>query len=215
MWCWRRLLRVPWTARRSNQSILKKISPECSLKGLMVKLQYFGHLMQRANSLEKTLMLGKIEDKRRKGWQKMRWLDGITDSMDMCFSKLWGIWRTGKAGVLQSMGSQRVGHDWETFTFFFFTNESVLCIRWPKYWSFSFSISPKEYSGLISIRIDWFDLLAVQGTFKSLLQHHSLKASILWCSDFFMVQLSHPYMTTGKIIALTRWTSWQSNAFAF
>ena len=84
-----------------------------------------------------------------------------------------------------------------------FSNESVLCIRWPKYWSFS--ISPfNEYSGLISFRIDWFDLLAVQGTFRSLLQHHSSKASVLWCSAFFMVQLSHPYMTTGKTIALTR-----------
>ena len=87
-----------------------------------------------------------------------------------------------------------------------FSNESVLHIRWPKYWSFSFSISPSnEYSGLISSRIDWFDLLALQGTLKSLLQHHSLKASILWCSAFFMVQLSHSYMTTGKIIALTVW----------
>ena len=85
-----------------------------------------------------------------------------------------------------------------------FANESALCIRWPKYWSFSFSISPSnEYSGLISFRIDWFDLLAVQGTLKSLLQYHSLKASILWCSAFFMVQLSHLYMTTGKTIALT------------
>ena len=88
-----------------------------------------------------------------------------------------------------------------------FSSESVLCIRWPKYWSFSFSISPSnEYSGLISFRIDWFDLLAVQGTLKSLLQHHSSKASILWCSAFFMVQLSHPYWTTGKTIALTRQT---------
>ena len=87
-----------------------------------------------------------------------------------------------------------------------FSNESVLCIRWPKYWSFSFSISPSnEYSGLISFRIDWYDLLAAQGTL-SLLQHHSSKASILWHSVFFMVQLSHPYMTTGKTIALTRWT---------
>ena len=87
-----------------------------------------------------------------------------------------------------------------------FSKESVLCIRWPKYWCFSFSISPfNEHSGLISFRIDWFDLLAVQGTLKSLLQHHSSKASILWCSAFFMVQLSHPYMTTGKTIALTRW----------
>ena len=88
-----------------------------------------------------------------------------------------------------------------------FTNEQALCIRWSKYWSFSFSINPSnEYSGLISLRMDWFDLLAVQGTFKSLLQHHSLKASILWCSAFFIVQLSHLYMTTGKTIALTRWT---------
>ena len=87
-----------------------------------------------------------------------------------------------------------------------FSNELVLCIRWPNYWSFSFSISPSnEYSGLISFRIDWFHL-AVQGTLKSLLQHHSSKASILWCSVFFIVQLSHPYMTTGKTIALTRWT---------
>ena len=83
-----------------------------------------------------------------------------------------------------------------------FSNESVLCIRWPKYWSFNFCISPSsEYSRLISFRIDWFDLLAVQGTLKNLLQHHSLKASILWCSAFFMVRLSHPYMTTGKTIA--------------
>ena len=88
-----------------------------------------------------------------------------------------------------------------------FSNESVLCIRWPKYWNFSFSISPSnEYSGLISFRMDWLDLLAVQGTLQSLLQHHSSKASILWCSAFFIVQLSHPYMTTGKTIALTRWT---------
>ena len=88
-----------------------------------------------------------------------------------------------------------------------FSNESILHIRWPKYWSFSFSISlSNEYSGLISFRMDWLDLLAVQGALKSLPQHHSLKASIIWCSAFFIVQLSHPYMSTGKIIALTRWT---------
>ena len=96
-----------------------------------------------------------------------------------------------------------------------FSNESVRHIRWPKYWSFSFRISPSnEYSGLISFRMDWLDLLAVQGTLKSLLQHHSSKASILQCSTIFMLQVSHPYMTTGKTIALTRWT-FVSNVSAF
>ena len=110
LWHWRRLLRVPWTARRSNQSILKEISPGCSLEGLMMKLklQYFGHLMQRADSFEKTLMLGKIEGKWRRVWQRMRLLDGITYMMDMSFSKLQELRWIGDPGVLQSVGSQRV-----------------------------------------------------------------------------------------------------------
>ena len=123
LWCWRRLLRVPWKARKSNQSILKKINPEYSLEGLMLKLklQYFVHLRRRANSLEKTLMLGKIECRRRRGQQGMRWLDGIIDSMDVNLSKLKEIVKEhqtpglvkeiGKTCVLQPMGYQRIGHN--------------------------------------------------------------------------------------------------------
>ena len=118
LWCWRRLFRVPWTARRSNQSILKEINPKYSLEGLMLKLKllYFGHLMKRASSLEKTLLLGKTEGKRRRRWQRTRRLD---DSCQLTqWTWVWArsrrLWRTGKPGVLQSMGSQRVRRDWVT-----------------------------------------------------------------------------------------------------
>ena len=155
MWCWRRLLRVPCTARRSNQSILKEISPGCSLEELMLKLklQYFGHLMKRADSLEKTLILGKIEGRRRRGRQRMRWLNGITNSR-----------RSLKLKSIESvMPSSHLILCCPLFllrpippSIRVFSNDSTLHMRWPKYWSFNFSIIPsKEHPGLmISFRMD-------------------------------------------------------------
>ena len=120
LWCWRRLLRAPWTARRSNQSILKEISPEYSLEGLMLKLklQYFGHLIRRIDSFKKTLMLGKIEGRRRRGWQRMRWLDGITDSVDVSLSKVMyrEAWCIAAHGVTKSQTLLRKWTYWLTFS---------------------------------------------------------------------------------------------------
>ena len=162
LWCWRRLLRAPWTARRSNQSILKEISSGCSLEGLMLKLklQYFGYLMWKADSLEKTLMLGGIRGRRRRGSQRMRWLDGITNSMGMNLSKLREL-VDGQGGL-------------------------ACCSPW----------GCKESDR--TERLNWIELKGLQATLKSLLQHYSSKAFILQCTAFFIVQLSHPYLTSGK-----------------
>ena len=174
LWCWRRLLRVPWTARRSNQSILKEISPGCSLEGLMLKLQYFQFssvgqsCLTLCNSMNCSVLGFSVHHQLPELAQThVHWVSDAIQPPHPLSSP------SPPAFNL----SQHQG----------FCNELALLIRWPKYWSFSFSISPSnEYSGLISFRMDWLDLLAVHGTLKSLLQHHSSKASVLWHSAFFI-----------------------------
>ena len=187
LWCWRRLLRVPWTAR-SNQSIVKEISQSVSSVAQLCPTLCDPMNCSRPGFLVYHQLLELAQTH----------VHGVSDAIQPSHPLL------SPSPTTFNISRIRV-----------FSNESALHIRWPKYWSFSFSISPSnEYSGLISFRMDWLDLLAVQGTLKSFLQHHSSKASILRRSAFFIVQLSHPYTTTGKTRALMD-LCWQSNVSAF
>ena len=199
LWCWRRLLRIPWTARRFNQSILKEISPGISLEGMMLQLtgQPYTEAFELIGSVQFSHSV--VSDSLQPhGLQHSR-LPCPSPTPRACSNSCPSspCWHPTISSCYPLLIPPSIFPSIRVFS-----NESALHIRQPKYWSFSISPS-NEYSGLISFRIDWFDLLAVQRTLKSLLQHHSLKASILQCSAFFMVQLSHPYMPPGKTTALT------------
>ena len=176
---------VLWTARRSNQSILKEISPGCSLEGLMLKLklQYFGHLMWRADSLEKTIMLGKIEGRNRRGWQRIRWLDGITNSMDVVWVDSGSWWWTGMPGMLQFMESQRVGLDWVTE------------LNWIPYILKYFAFMPEEF---------WYKFIT---SLYSWYSNYSHSLQMRW-KEYLSITCFMVYVDNGVLKFLTFWKDW-------